>query len=135
MAGGAEDRAAKLIEAGMALASELSLPALLQRIVELAAEITGARYGALGVVGPAGGTVFGNIYRTEKQESDEFTAEDEEAVVVLAAQAGIAIENARLYEDTHHKQQRLEAVREITDAIVGGTDPTDVLQLVAGRAR
>ncbi|MGE5227108.1 MAG: GAF domain-containing protein, partial [Planctomycetaceae bacterium] len=44
----------KLIESGLALASELSLPAVLQRIVDLAAEITGARYGALGVIGPAG---------------------------------------------------------------------------------
>src|SRR5919197_5294948 len=48
------DRSAKLIEAGLALASELSLPAVLQRIVELAAEVTGARYGALGVLGPEG---------------------------------------------------------------------------------
>jgi hypothetical protein len=38
----------RLLEAGLALAAELSLPAALQRIVELAAELTGARYGALG---------------------------------------------------------------------------------------
>ena len=41
-----------LLEAGLALASELSLPAVLQRIVELAVQVTGARYGALGVLGP-----------------------------------------------------------------------------------
>ena len=43
-------RAERLLETGLALASELSLPALLQRIVEIAVELTGARYGALGVL-------------------------------------------------------------------------------------
>src|SRR5262249_35678670 len=43
-----------LLEAGLALSSELSLPAVLQRIVELAVELTDARYGALGVLGPDG---------------------------------------------------------------------------------
>ncbi|TME00269.1 MAG: GAF domain-containing protein [Chloroflexi bacterium] len=52
-----EDRLARLLETGMALASELSLPSLLQRIVELAVDITGARYGALGVVGGDGDLV------------------------------------------------------------------------------
>src|SRR5262245_37318815 len=41
-----------LLEAGLALASELSLPVVLQRIVDLATRVTGARYGALGVLGP-----------------------------------------------------------------------------------
>ena len=43
-------RAERLLETGLALASELSLPALLQRIVEIAVELSGARYGALGVL-------------------------------------------------------------------------------------
>ena len=43
-----------LLEAGMALASELSLEALLHRLVEAAAEITAARYAALGVIDPSG---------------------------------------------------------------------------------
>ena len=43
-----------LIEAGMVLASELSLDAVLRRIVEVAVELTGARYGALGVLTPDG---------------------------------------------------------------------------------
>jgi signal transduction histidine kinase len=167
-----------LVEAGLALASELSLPALLQKIVELACEVSGARYGALGVLGPAGGiteflthgvteaqrraigplpegkgilgvlideahplrlrriaddprsvgfpsnhppmtsflgvpvavrgSVFGNLYLTEKQGADEFTDDDEEAVVTLAAQAAVAIENARL----HAEVQRLAVVEE-----------------------
>ena len=49
------DRRDLLLQAGLALASELSLPIVLQRIVDLAAEVTGARYGALGVIGPDGG--------------------------------------------------------------------------------
>lgn len=44
--------------------------------------------------------VFGNLYLTEKVGGGDFTAEDEEVVVALAAAAGVAIENARLYEET-----------------------------------
>ncbi|TNM39852.1 GAF domain-containing protein [Nocardioides albidus] len=44
--------------------------------------------------------VFGNLYLTEKQGGGDFTAQDEEIVVALAAAAGVAIENARLYEET-----------------------------------
>jgi hypothetical protein len=51
------DRKDALLEAGLALASELSLPMVLQRIVDLAAEVTDARYGALGVIGAGGGLV------------------------------------------------------------------------------
>ena len=167
-----------LIEAGLALVSELDLDAVLERIVELAVAITGARYGALGVLGettpqierfitkgvtdeeraaighlPEGkgilgllirearpmripeigddprsagfppnhprmhsflgapvralGQVYGNIYLTEKQGATEFTEDDEAALVVLATQAGVAIENARLYEETLHAQEEL----------------------------
>ena len=48
------DRYERLLEAGLVLAADLSLPATLQRIVELAAGLTGARYGALGVLGRDG---------------------------------------------------------------------------------
>jgi GAF domain-containing protein len=48
------DRYERLLEAGLVLAADLSLPATLQRIVELAADLTGARYGALGVLGRDG---------------------------------------------------------------------------------
>ena len=51
---GQRDRNERLLEAGLALSSELSLPVILQRIVELAADLTGARYGALGVLSPDG---------------------------------------------------------------------------------
>jgi transcriptional regulator with GAF, ATPase, and Fis domain len=49
-----EPRLRALLEAGMALASDLSLESLLQRLTELAAELTGARYAALGVIDPSG---------------------------------------------------------------------------------
>jgi len=39
-----------LLEAGLALSSELSLPIVLQRIVDLAVQVTDARYGALGII-------------------------------------------------------------------------------------
>lgn len=46
-----------LLEAGLTLASELSLPMVLQRIVDLAVQVTDARYGALGVIGKGGSLV------------------------------------------------------------------------------
>lgn len=167
-----------LVEAGLALASELSLPVLLQKIVDLACEVSGARYGALGVLEPEGrigeflthgvsdeqraaigrlpegrgilgvlirearplrlrrigddrrsvgfpanhppmtsflgvpvavrGSIFGNLYLTEKEGAAEFTDEDEEAVVTLAAHSAVAIENTRL----HAEVQRLAVVEE-----------------------
>jgi GAF domain-containing protein len=51
---GIHERYERLLETGLTLAAEPSLPAALQRIVELAAELTGARYGALGVLGRDG---------------------------------------------------------------------------------
>jgi signal transduction histidine kinase len=63
----------------------------------------------------ARGRVFGNIYLTEKHGADEFDEDDESAVVVLATQAGVAVENARLYEETqraHAELSRLEVFEE-----------------------
>ncbi len=172
-------RADRIIEAGMSLSGELSLAAVLQRIVELATEITGARYGALGVLDPGGtlieefltvgvseeerraigappvgkgllgelirephaqriadigshansagfpenhppmtsflgapvmarGRVFGNLYLTDKQGAASFSEEDERTVIVLATQAGSAVENARLYEEATAARQELQ---------------------------
>jgi signal transduction histidine kinase len=61
------------------------------------------------------GSVFGNIYLTEKQGASEFSDEDEAAVVVLATQAGVAIENARLYDEARRaarERARLELLEE-----------------------
>ena len=55
----------------------------------------------------AKGTIFGNIYLTEKQGAAEFSEDDEAALVVLATQAGVAIENARLYAETQRAQREL----------------------------
>jgi signal transduction histidine kinase len=52
-----EDLQSALIEAGVLIAAELSLPVLLRRLVEIAVRLTHARYGALGVTGPHGGIV------------------------------------------------------------------------------
>src|SRR6202521_5025198 len=52
--GRAPDRKDVLLEAGLTLASELSLPMVLQRIVDLAAQVADARYGAIGVIGDGG---------------------------------------------------------------------------------
>jgi signal transduction histidine kinase len=202
---GQGDRTERLLEAGLALSSELSLPVILQRIVGLAVDLTGARYGALGVLGPDGtiaefittgvseaeraaighlpvgrgilgvliedaiplrlrdiaedprsfgfpanhppmrsflgapvsarGQVFGNLYLTEKQDAEAFTDQDERALVMLAGQAGVAIENARLYQDVHDRARRLEAIREVATAMLAGSDPDQVLGLVARHAR
>ena len=180
MASGDGDR--RLIEAGMALASEVSLDSVLQRIVELAVDLTEARYGALGVLTPDGrsiqdfitvgitpeeraalgapptghgllgalireegplripdigtdprsvgfppnhppmtsllgariigrGTVFGNIYLTDKQGGEMFDQEDERVLTVLATQAAIAVENARLYDETERRGRDLQRLQ------------------------
>jgi signal transduction histidine kinase len=172
----------RLIEAGMALVSELSLDAVLLRIVELAVDLTGARYGALGVLTPDGGSieefitvgitadqraalgdpptghgllgalirearplripdigadprsvgfppnhppmktllgapiagrgkVFGNIYLTDKQDADAFDEEDERVLIVLATQAAVAVENARLYDETERRGRELQRLQ------------------------
>jgi signal transduction protein with GAF and PtsI domain len=200
-----------LVDAGIALSSELSLDALLQRIVETAAEITGARYAALGVIDRtgqalerflttgidpetqaaigdlphgrgilgvlirdaqplrladlsddprsvgfppnhpamrsflgvpvmAGGAVFGNLYLTERAEG-EFTEEDEQIATLLAAQAGVAIQNARLYArmNEHAEALRralgdLSSVSVINESILSGQPRERVLTVIAERA-
>lgn len=89
----------------------------------------------LGAPVKARGKVFGNIYLTEKQGAPEFDAEDEATVVVLATHAGVAIENARLYEESRRRGQWLEAVREISAAILEGAEGDRVLQIIVRRAR
>lgn len=79
--------------------------------------------------------VFGNLYLAEKQGAKEFTEYDEEIVVALAAAAGVAIENARLYADAHRRERWLAAAAEITGVLLGEVRRTDALALVARRAR
>ena len=78
--------------------------------------------------------VFGNLYLTEKRGGD-FTADDEAVVQALAAAAGVAIENARLFEQTRRRQRWLEASNEIRAAVLSGTDPDEAVLLTAASAR
>ncbi|MEP6477214.1 MAG: GAF domain-containing sensor histidine kinase [Actinomycetota bacterium] len=180
-----ERRERALIDAGLVLSAELPLDLVLQRIIELAVAITGARYGAMGVLGEDGridefitegvspterarigdpptghgilgalirerrpmrlpdiaadrrssgfppnhppmhsflgapvsarGTVFGNIYLTEKRGAPEFTEGDEQALVVLATQAGVAVENARLHQETRRQHDELQRLSVLED--------------------
>jgi signal transduction histidine kinase len=198
------DRLRTLVDAGIALSSELSLDALLQRTVETAAQLTEARYAALGVVDRAGrklerffttgidaetyaaigelprgrgilgvlirdahplrlrdiaadprsvgfpanhppmltflgvpivlrGIAFGNLYLTEKANGAEFTSEDEELTQLLAAQAAVAIENARLYASSNHWLRQLETLNEIGAALASEVELEPLLGLVARR--
>ncbi len=199
------DRKDMLLEAGLTLASELSLPIVLQRIVDLAAQVTDARYGALGVIGDNGtlvefvttgisakerraigalptgrgvlgllihdpkpvrlsniaehpvsvgfpashppmhsflgapvqamGRVFGNIYLAEKRNANEFSKDDEESLIVLATQAGVAIANASLYDEVRSREQWLNALRDITSRVLGGEEEAPLLESIAEHAR
>jgi signal transduction histidine kinase len=82
-----------------------------------------------------GDQVFGNLYLTDKTTADEFSAEDEELVVGLAAVAGVAIANARLYGQLAGRQRWLEAVRQTTTALLLGQPTEEILQAVAQQAR
>ncbi|QWF84475.1 Oxygen sensor histidine kinase response regulator DevS/DosS [Amycolatopsis sp. CA-230715] len=75
--------------------------------------------------------VFGNLYLTEKTGGQPFTDDDEVVVQALAAAAGIAVENARLYEETRMRQRWQEATSEIRAQLLTAENPTDVLSLVA----
>ncbi|CAN5121334.1 two-component system sensor histidine kinase [soil metagenome] len=89
----------------------------------------------LGVPVRIRGRVFGNLYLTEKAGGADFTTQDEEIVVALAAAAGVVIENARLYEETQRREQWLAVTAEITVQITGSLDYHEALQTVVDRAR
>jgi signal transduction histidine kinase len=200
------ERLRHLVETGIALSSELSLEGLLGKLIETAVELTGAAYGALGVVDRLGtglerfltvgvddatratigdlprgrgilgvlirereslrladigsdprsagfppghppmttflgvpimlrGTAFGNLYLTEKADGAEFTESDEEIVRVLAAQAAVAIENARLYEASRRWSRQLESLNEVSEALLTEADLDHLLDLATVRLR
>jgi signal transduction histidine kinase len=198
------ERLRALLDAVVGLGADLDLYSTLQRIVVAACRLAGAKYGALGVIGPdrtlvefitegidaathesigdlphghgvlglliedphpirlpditahprAYGfpahhplmrsflgvpvrirdQVFGNLYLAEKRGGEQFTDDDEELMVALSVAAGVAIENARLYAQMHRRQRWLEAAAEITAVLLGETNRTTALQLVASRA-
>ncbi|WP_373861194.1 sensor histidine kinase [Micromonospora noduli] len=199
------ERLRALLDAVVGIGTNLDLRTTLQRIVQAACELVGARYGALGVVGPdrllhdfivhgitpeqherigdlphgrgvlglliddprplrmpditqhprsygfpanhppmhsflgvpvlIRDQIFGNLYLAEKKGGAQFTEDDEEIVVALAAAAGVAIENARLYALAHRRERWLAATAEITTVLLGEVRRIDALALVARRAR
>ncbi|WP_228980898.1 GAF domain-containing sensor histidine kinase [Streptomyces sp. DH12] len=203
---GTRDRVHSLLEAVVSVGRELDLAQVLRRIVEAAAQLVDARYGALGVIGPDGRTlsqflttglpaeeiakigplpaghgllgeiirnpeplrlrdlgaheasygfpphhppmrsflgvpirvrdqVFGNLYLTDKRGGQDFDAEDESVISTLSVAAGVAIDNARLYENAQRQQRWLEANTEITNSLLSGSPRLRVLELIARRAQ
>ena len=201
-----QDRLRGLVDAGIALTSNLSLDAVLQKLVETAADLTGARYAALGVIDASGtelerfitfgvdaethqrigdlprgrgilgvlihdatplrlhdirddhrsvgfppghptmttflgvpvllrGVAYGNLYLSEKHDGSDFTESDEELVTLLAGQAAVAIENARLYESATRWSRQLESLNEVATALVSETSLAPLLHLIADRLR
>ncbi|MCX4810869.1 GAF domain-containing protein [Streptomyces sp. NBC_01239] len=145
----------------LSVGAELELRTTLQHIVDGAAELTGARYAALGTTDPGqdgltairtGGAepppagvlsvpihvhdeVFGHLHLAGKHHSAPFTAEDEQLLHVLAAQAGIAIGNARLYETARQRERWIEGAAAVTTALLTGERAADALATVAEGAR
>jgi signal transduction histidine kinase len=71
--------------------------------------------------------VFGNLYMTEKHGGGEFTEDDEALLTALGAAAGVAIENARLYDEARRQQEWLQATGELTIRLLSGASPVTVL--------
>src|SRR3982751_4223431 len=76
---------------------------------------------------------YGNLYLTEKAEGEDFTEDDQELVTLLAAQAAVAIENARLYESATQWSRQLESLIEVGNALATETDLERILDLVVRR--
>jgi signal transduction histidine kinase len=79
--------------------------------------------------------VFGNLYLAEKKGAAQFTDDDEEITIALAAAAGVAIENARLYALAQRRQRWLSATAEIITMLSGDASTAEALALVARRTR
>ncbi|WP_318199127.1 GAF domain-containing protein [Streptomyces sp. MCL20-2] len=151
-----------LLEAVLNVGSDLDLGSTLQQIVETATALTGARHGALAVLEPdrdridalyTTGTpeaeaegdflrapiavhteVFGHLYLGGKRPGP-FTDTDAGLLRVLAAQAGIAIGNARLYGAARQRERWIAGAAAVTTALLTGTDAADALMTVAEQAR
>jgi signal transduction histidine kinase len=79
--------------------------------------------------------VFGNLYLTEKQGGGAFTEDDEAVLVALGSAAGVAIENARLYDAARRQQQWMQANAEVATTLLSGADPDEVLAAVTRQVR
>ena len=89
----------------------------------------------LGVPVHIRGTVFGNLYLTEKEGGGDFTDTDEQLVVALANAAGLVIENARAYGLSERRRQWLEAAAGLTDALQPPVEWDLALQQISSTAR
>jgi signal transduction histidine kinase len=74
--------------------------------------------------------VYGNLYLTEKRDGAAFDEEDEGLVIALSAAAGVAIENARLFDEAQRQQRWLRASSEVTRRLLGGAAAEEVLGFV-----
>ncbi|MBV9095871.1 MAG: GAF domain-containing protein [Streptosporangiaceae bacterium] len=79
--------------------------------------------------------VFGNLYLTDKRGGGEFTEDDEAVLVALGAAAGVAVENARLYQAARRQQRWIAASAEVTTALLSGAEPGEVLAGITRQAR
>ena len=78
--------------------------------------------------------VYGNLYLTEKGNGGQFDEEDETLLIALAAAAGVAIENARLYDEARRQQRWLTASAEMSRALLSSADVSEALELVTVRS-
>jgi signal transduction histidine kinase len=79
--------------------------------------------------------VFGNLYLTNKRGGGEFTEDDEAILLALGAAAGVAVENARLYQAARRSQRWMQASAGVTTALLSGTEPGKVLARITSQAR
>jgi signal transduction histidine kinase len=91
--------------------------------------------GFLGVPVRVRDEVFGNLYLTGKRGGGGFTEDDEAVLVALGAAAGVAVENARLYEAARRQQRWIQASAEVTTRLLSGSDPGAVLAGISRQAR
>lgn len=80
------------------------------------------------------GEVFGNLYVAEKAGGGPFTDEDQQTLVAFVGAAGIAVDNARMFELGRQRERWLQASNEITTALLAET-PAGELQLITELAR
>jgi two-component system, NarL family, sensor histidine kinase DevS len=74
--------------------------------------------------------IYGNLYLTEKEGRAEFDGEDEAVLGALAAAAGVAIENARLYDEARRRQRWMAASADVTRMLLSGADLAEALDLI-----
>ncbi|WP_324605820.1 GAF domain-containing protein [Streptomyces sp. NRRL S-481] len=79
--------------------------------------------------------VFGNLYLTEKRGGAQFDEDDQSVLATLAVAAGVAIDNARLYEESRLRERWLQVSAEINHSLMSGSERGEVLRLIAERTR